>query len=75
MTDGVLARCEGRSKLKDLIGKIMDHPKRGIPWKRGNRWYFFNNEGLQNQDVLYASDSPDMDAETKNVPGPQHTVR
>ena len=37
ITAKVLAQCQGRSKLKSLISTIMDHPKRGIPWKRGDR--------------------------------------
>lgn len=35
LTSRVLARCEGRSQIKDLVSKIMDYPKRGLPWKRG----------------------------------------
>lgn len=39
MTDSVLAQCEGRGQLKELICSIMDHPKRGLPFKRGSAPY------------------------------------
>jgi hypothetical protein len=35
VSSAVLARCEGREKLKGLVSSIMDHPKKGIPFKRG----------------------------------------
>ena len=41
VTNKVLARCEGRGKLKQLISSIMDHPKRGLPWKRGSEYLSF----------------------------------
>ena len=43
MTNKVLARCEGRGKLKQLISSIMDHPKRGLPWKRGSAHFSFRS--------------------------------
>ena len=32
---------------------------------RTERWYYFMNQGLQNQDVLYTSDSHEMTADSK----------
>lgn len=35
VTDKVLAGCDGRPQIRELVSKIMDYPKRGLPWKRG----------------------------------------
>lgn len=35
LTQRVLKRCEGRAGLASLISRIMDHPRHGIPFKRG----------------------------------------
>lgn len=61
LTAEVLAECPTRATLKTMISDTMDFPKRGVPWKRGDRWYYFYNTGLQNQDAIYSSPSPDDD--------------
>ncbi|HEY5628901.1 MAG TPA: prolyl oligopeptidase family serine peptidase, partial [Candidatus Limnocylindrales bacterium] len=33
-------------------------PRRGVPWRRGDRWFQLRNTGLQNQDVLWTADAP-----------------
>ena len=58
VTDAVLARCDARDALKEMISGIMDHEKRGTPWRRGDRWYYYHNSGLQNQYVMFTCDSP-----------------
>jgi hypothetical protein len=35
LTDAVLSKCEGREELKELLKKLMDYPKQGVPYKRG----------------------------------------
>ena len=46
--------------FKDLY----DYPKYGVPFKRGSKYYFSSNTGLQNQNVYYSIDSIDS-SETK----------
>ena len=41
--------------------KLWDFEKYGTPFRRGGRYYYFKNDGLQNQSVLYRIDS--LDAE------------
>eukprot|EP00892_Ulva_mutabilis_P009337 jgi/Ulvmu1/6776/UM030_0114.1 len=58
LSSSVLEKCPGRGELEDLITKLMDYPRSHMPFKRGDRWYYFRNTGLQNQDTLYTCDAP-----------------
>ena len=35
LTKEVLAKCEGREELKQVLTKLMDYPRQGVPYKRG----------------------------------------
>ena len=37
--------------------EVWDYPTTSIPFKRGNKHYFYQNSGMQNQAVLYVKDS------------------
>jgi prolyl oligopeptidase len=50
---GYLAGIPARSTLKDRITKLWNYEKYGVPFKEGNRYFYFRNSGLQNQSVLY----------------------
>lgn len=57
LTQKVLAQCETRDQFKELFTALYDYPKFGTPFKRGNRYYYYHNSGLQQQYVLYGQDS------------------
>jgi prolyl oligopeptidase len=52
--DGVAARPAIRQRLEEL----WNVPRSGAPWRRGRHWFQMRNTGLQDQDVLWASEGP-----------------
>jgi len=58
-----LSRIPYREALKDKLTKIWNYEKFSAPFKRGDYTYFYKNDGLQNQSVLYrqrGNDEPDV---------------
>ncbi|KAJ9512543.1 hypothetical protein QJQ45_018956, partial [Haematococcus lacustris] len=54
LTSEVLAQCDTRQAFKDLFTQLYDYPKYGTPFRRGSRYYYYYNSGLQQQYVLYS---------------------
>ena len=42
-----------RQEIEKRLTSLWDYEKYGTPFKRGDRYFYFKNEGLQNQSVLY----------------------
>ncbi len=42
-----------RKIIKERLTARWNYPKYGLPFKEGDRYYFWKNDGLQNQSVLY----------------------
>ena len=53
LTESVLDKCETRGKLREKITKLFDHPRYDAPFRRGDKYFYFHNTGLQAQSVLY----------------------
>ncbi|MDJ0511547.1 MAG: prolyl oligopeptidase family serine peptidase [Crocosphaera sp.] len=53
LTFDYLSTIEARDKIKQRLTKLWDYEKYGIPFKKGERYFYFKNDGLQNQSVLY----------------------
>jgi len=51
-----LENISQRNAIKARLTEIWDYEKLSAPFKRGEKYYFYKNEGLQNQSVLYSSD-------------------
>ncbi len=51
-----------RNELRQQLENSWNYPKMGIPFKKGGRYFFFKNDGLQNQSVLYVQNSLDSEA-------------
>ncbi|MEL6500859.1 MAG: S9 family peptidase, partial [Cyanobacteria bacterium J06623_1] len=63
VTNGYLATIPARDRLKQRLTQLWDYEKYGIPFRRGDRYFYFKNDGLQNQSVLYTLKSLDDEAE------------
>lgn len=57
VTYSYLEKIPFRNKLKERFTELMNYPKYGSPKKVNNKYYFYKNDGLQNQSVLYELDS------------------
>ena len=57
MTFEYLNRIPFRSQLKDRLEKLWNYEKIGSPFKEGENTYYYKNNGLQNQFVLYQVDN------------------
>jgi prolyl oligopeptidase len=63
VTFGYLDQIPYRKDLKDRLTKIWNYEKVGTPFTEGDYTYFYKNDGLQNQSVLYRKKGADSEAE------------
>ena len=59
VTDDYLSQIPFRGAIRQRLAELWNYPKQGIPSRHGDAWYWFYNNGLQNQSVLYCADTPD----------------
>lgn len=57
VTFSYLEKIPFRNKIKERMEKIWNYEKISAPFKEGDYTYFYKNDGLQNQSVLYRKDS------------------
>ncbi len=53
VTQSYLAKIPGRMQFQQAIEKVFNYPKYTAPFKKGGWFYFYKNDGLQNQSILY----------------------
>lgn len=53
VTDAYFAQIPYRKQLQDRLEKVYNYPKYSAPFESGGWYYFYKNDGLQNQAVLY----------------------
>lgn len=56
VTFNYLEKIPFRKQLKDRMEKLWNYEKISAPFKKGNYTYYYKNNGLQNQSVLYRKD-------------------
>lgn len=61
LTFGYLHELPYRKEIEDRLTKLWNYEKYGVPMKESGRYYYFKNDGLQNQSVLYQMDSLDSE--------------
>ena len=59
VTNQFLATLPGREALEQRITQLYDYERFGVPTKKGGRYFYAHNSGLQNQSVLFVRDSLD----------------
>jgi len=58
VTFGYLEQIPQRAKIQARITKLWDFEKFSAPFKRGKRYFYSYNTGLQNQAVLFVTEDP-----------------
>ncbi len=53
VTQGYLAQIPYRAAIKEKLAASWNYAKEGAPFREGRYHYFFKNDGLQNQNVLW----------------------
>ncbi len=56
LTDAYLATLPGRDWFRTRIKQLFDFERFGVPVKKGGRYFYTHNSGLQNQAVLFVRD-------------------
>jgi prolyl oligopeptidase len=60
LTGNYLDQLPGRDHARARLTELWDYEKFGLPFKKGRRWFYTHNSGLQNQSVLYTAFSLDV---------------
>lgn len=63
VTFGYLEAIPQRQAIRQRISQLWNYERFGIPFKRGDRYFYYKNDGLQNQSVLYTL--PNLTAEPR----------
>lgn len=77
VTFAYLNQIPAKETLKERLTQLWDYEKYGIPFKEGNRYFYFKNDGLQNQSVLYVLESLDAEPQVlldPNTLSPDGTI-
>lgn len=57
VTHGYLSQIPFRDKIQHRLKALWNYERYAPPTKAGNRYFFFKNDGLQNQSVLYVQET------------------
>jgi prolyl oligopeptidase len=64
VTFAYLNKISFRTQVKNRLQELYNYAKYSSPFRRGDSYFFFKNDGLQNQNVLYIQngldDTPEM---------------
>ena len=62
VTEAYLEQLPGRDFFRDRLRELYDYERYSLPEKKGGRYFYTKNDGLQNQSVLYVRDRLDGEA-------------
>jgi prolyl oligopeptidase len=57
VTFAYLSAIPEREAIKNRLTQLWNYEKYGVPFKRGGRYFYSKNDGLQNQSVFYTMNS------------------
>ncbi len=63
VTFGYLENIPYRDAIRDRYEEIFNYPKLSSPFKAGDYYFFYKNDGLQNQSVIYVQKGLDGEPE------------
>lgn len=63
VTFGYIKKISFRQNIIDRLTKIFNYERYSAPYKKGGKYFFFKNDGLQNQNVFYIQEN--LEAEAK----------
>lgn len=56
LTDSFLATIPQRAAIRNRLTRLWNYARYSAPFKENDRYFYFQNTGLQNQSVLYVQD-------------------
>lgn len=56
VTNAWLAKIPYRAEVRKRLTELYDYARYSAPFHRGEHYFFYKNDGLQNQSVLYVQD-------------------
>lgn len=59
ITENYLSKIPYREKIRERLTELLNYPRYSEPFKAGNYYFFYKNDGLQNQAVLYRQEGPE----------------
>lgn len=57
VTDAYLEKIPFRTQIKERLTTLWNFPRYGVPFHKGEYYFYSKNDGIQNQSVLYIQDS------------------
>ena len=58
-----MEQIDFKQAITDRLTELWNYKKYGSPFKEGDYFYYYKNNGLQNQYVLYQTADPDNEGE------------
>ncbi|MBL4652122.1 MAG: S9 family peptidase [Flavobacteriales bacterium] len=62
LTYDYLGNIPQREAIKTRLAEVWNYEKQSTPWKKGKYIFFYKNDGVQNQSVLYYKDTATTEA-------------
>lgn len=59
VSSGYLSRIPFRQNINERLTSLWDYERHGTPWREGNHYFYYRNDGMQNQSVLYVREGRD----------------